>query len=121
MLNEQILKLCVKVNNVEFVDANNHRYIATIDMEKKGKYYDTNNGKIAFMTDDGGYYVSPFVNELIPILEAAGFTEGSVIQPFSNGAQPLNMEVARKMYALSQEQEKLSNHEQQYESSSRYR
>lgn len=63
------------------------------------------------MTDDGGYYVSSFVNELIPILEAAGFTEGSVIQPFSIGVQPLNMEVARKcmLYHKSKKNYQITN------------
>jgi len=109
MINENIEKLCVDVTNVEFVDANNHNFIAKIDMDTKGKHYACNHGCIAFTTENGRYYVSPFVSELIPLLEQIGFKEGPVVVPFSNNAKPLNPDVAMGWYMLKSTQEEMMN------------
>lgn len=116
MINETIEKLCVDVTGVEFVDSNNHSFVPTIDMNTKGKYYACNHGCIAFTTENGKYYVSPFISELIPLLEQDGFVEGPVIVPFSNNAKPLNPDVVMRWYTLTSTKENImSEMARQYE------
>lgn len=106
MVNEDILKLCVNVNNVEFFSSEQNRsFIATIDVKKKGKY-DVNHGNVAFITEDAGYYVSPFAYEIIPLLESQGFTKSDLIVPFGLGYFPMDLGIAAKWHLLVSERDK---------------
>lgn len=46
-----------------------------------------NNGQIAFTNDYGIVYVTPYRTEIHSILEEAGYKEGSIFVPFSNGEE----------------------------------
>jgi len=118
MIDERISNLCVNVTNETFQYPTGHRFVAQYQEGQKG-HYDTNHGKIAFITENRSYYVSPFVNELIPLLEEKGFTPGSVVEPFSNGGQP-SPAAAMRMYNLMSVQSKMDNQNQEYETVSRH-
>ena len=55
-------------------------------LEQVGQY-DTNNGKIAFVDDEGGLYFESWTTSREDALKDAGFKRGSVFVPFSNGEE----------------------------------
>ena len=111
-MNENILKLCVKVNGVEFTDNNSHSFKTILDASKIG-LYDYNRGQVAFITKDGGYYTSPFANEIIPLLEENGFVKGDLIVPFSMGATALDLNVASRWFLLDEQKKANENNKEQ--------
>lgn len=133
MIDEKFLKLCVNITNVEFMRNSNIKndgsspenensiFVARIDMNKKGRFYDYNHGQIAFMTEDGNYYTSPFVEELIPVLEESGFTRGAVVVPFSADVSVLNLSVANQWRVLVEEKNELEKQKRATEETNRHR
>lgn len=81
---ENIEKYCLKVNT-EF----------EIKKEMYGTY-DKNNGKVAFVTDKGEYFVSPFYFEMIESLEELGYKKGSFPVYYSNWDTPKDPEEAKR-------------------------
>ena len=90
MIDQSILKLCMKVNGVKtyhpMFEVTSERGLEG-DASCIGKYC-WNNGKVAFVTRDGSYYVTPYCFEVADYLRANGYVEGSVFVPFSNGDVP---------------------------------
>ena len=90
MIDQNILKLCMRVNGVKtyhtLFEVTSERGLQG-DPSCIGKYC-WNNGKVAFVTRDGSYYVTPYCFDVADYLRANGYVEGSVFVPFSNGDVP---------------------------------
>jgi hypothetical protein len=90
MIDQNILNLCMKVNGVKtyhpLFEVTSERGLQG-DLNCIGKYC-WNNGKVAFVTRDGSYYVTPYCFDVAEYLRANGYVEGSLFVPFSNGDVP---------------------------------
>ena len=90
MIDQNILKLCMKVNGVKtyhpIFEVTSERGLQG-DPSCIGKFC-WNNGRVAFVTKDGSYYVTPYCFDVADYLRANGYVEGSVYVPFSNGDVP---------------------------------
>ena len=90
MIDQNILKLCMKVNGVKtyhpIFEVTSERGLQG-DPSCIGKFC-WNNGRVAFVTRDGSYYVTPYCFDVADYLRANGYVEGSVFVPFSNGEVP---------------------------------
>jgi len=64
--------------------------VGDFDLESTIGTYDQNNGRVVFVDDKGKTYVTPFCSELRAVLQQAGYREGSMFVPFSNGEVPVN-------------------------------
>ena len=62
--------------------------------------YCQNNGKVVFVDDQGRTFVTPFCSEIRSVLAKAGYREGSLAVPFSNGEIPANEIAALKWKQL---------------------
>ncbi len=52
--------------------------------------YCQNNGRVVFVDGHGKTFVTPFCSEIRTFLQNAGYKEGSMFVPFSNGEVPAN-------------------------------
>ena len=90
MIDQNILKLCMRVNGVKtyhpIFEVTSERGLQG-DPSCIGKYC-WNNGKVAFVTRDGSYYVTPYCFDVADYLRDNGYVEGSIFVPFSNGEVP---------------------------------
>lgn len=90
MIDQNILKLCMKVNGVKtyhpIFEVTSERGLQG-DPSCIGKFC-WNNGRVAFVTRDGSYYVTPYCFDVADYLRENGYVEGSVFVPFSNGEVP---------------------------------
>ena len=71
--------------------------------------YTQNNGRVSFVTADGKTYVTPFCFEARETLKAAGYKEGSLYVPLSNGEVPVNPEVAAYWQKMCEKARELFN------------
>ena len=71
--------------------------------------YTQNNGRVSFVTADGKTYVTPFCFEARETLKAAGYKEGSLYVPLSNGEVPVNPEVAEHWKKMCEKARELFN------------
>jgi hypothetical protein len=62
--------------------------------------YCQNNGRVVFVDDSGKTYVTPFCPEVRSILASAGYKEGSLYVPLSNGEEILDSELNAKWHAM---------------------
>ena len=62
--------------------------------------YTQNNGRVAFVTTEGKTYVTPFCFEARETLKAAGYKEGSLFVPLSNGEEILDPDLNAKWHAM---------------------
>ena len=100
---ENIEKYCLKVDT-EF----------EIREEMYGTY-DTNNGKVAFITDKGEYFVSPFFFEMIESLEELGYKKGSFPVYYSNWDTPKDPEEAKRWEIMREQAKDLFEKRQERE------
>lgn len=63
------------------------RPIPDFDIKNALGTFDQNNGRVAFVDDKGNTYVTPYCHEIRAILRAAGYKEGSLYVPLSNGEE----------------------------------
>lgn len=69
--------------------------------------YCQNNGKVSFVDSTGKMYVTPFTSEVREMLAAAGYREGSLYVPLSNGEQIVDETLAAKWNIMKQEADAL--------------
>ncbi len=119
MIDQNILKLCMKVNGVKtyhpIFEVTSERALQG-DPSQIGKFC-WNNGKVAFVTRDGSYYVTPYCFEVADYLRENGYEESSIFVPFSNGEVPEDENLralwenlvngAREMHKQKEEAEKV--------------
>jgi len=111
MVEESILKLCMKVNGITayYPQYNN---IDSNPIEPKpemiGKY-GWNNGVVAFVTPNGDYYVTPYCVEVIDYLTNHGYENNYIYVPFSNSDEPSDGVKAQAWKKLCMEAKELHN------------
>ncbi len=120
MIDQNILKLCMKVNGVKtyhpIFEVTSESALQG-DPSKIGKFC-WNNGKVAFVTRDGSYYVTPYCFDVADYLRSNGYEESSLFVPFSNGDVPEDenlrahwenlVEGARALHKEREEEERLA-------------
>ena len=111
MIEEKILKLCMKVNGV-IAYYPQYNEIAQKPLEPDpdmvGKY-GWNNNVVSFVTSDGSYYVTPYCVEVVDYLVSHGFTNGYIYVPFSNSDEPSDGIQAQAWKKLCYEAKELHN------------
>ena len=105
---DDILNLCIRVDGKTayfptYDEAEPMPLQAKPEMEKK---FGWNNGKVAFVTEDGYYYVTPFCFDVAEKLREIGYEEAGLYVPFSNGDIPQDDILADKWKNLCDEARK---------------
>lgn len=75
--------------------------------EGMARKYDYNNGILAFVGEDGSYYVTPFCGDIIPLIEEEGYEHKKLYVPFSNFDIPSDEKLAKLWEELRTEAIKL--------------
>ncbi len=87
----ELLKYCLKVNGLKTYFPNHEKEsLHTLESKKEMiNKYNYENKKIAFVTSDGSYYVSPFYIEMSDYLSTHGFSfDNNLYVPFSRSNVP---------------------------------
>ena len=63
--------------------------------------YTQNNGRVVFIDAKGEMYVTPYCEEIRAALTSAGYREGSLFVPLSNGETPVDFHIKKKWDAMS--------------------
>jgi hypothetical protein len=101
-LNEDILKMCIRVDGTKvyyplYDEYSDSPITASPEYARK---YGWNNGTVAFITENGEYYVTPFCFEVRDYLEELGYKDIGLYVPFSNGDIPADKDAALVWEAL---------------------
>lgn len=101
-LNEDILKMCIRVDGTKtyypiYDEYSTEPLSANPEYAKK---YGWNNGTVAFITENGEYYVTPFCVEVRDYLDSIGYRDVGLYVPFSNGDIPADKDAALVWEAL---------------------
>ena len=93
-----ILQYCIKVNGITaFYPIFNETSTRPLQPEAGWvKKYGWNNGRVAFVTEDGSYYVTPYCVEVVEVLRELGYVDSGIYVPFSNGDVPSDSILAAK-------------------------
>lgn len=117
---DDILKYCIRVNGISsyypiYDEVSTHVLDGNPEYARK---FGWNNGKVAFITEDGSYYVTPFCFEVAEALRQQGYEDIGLYVPFSNGDVPNDeklqatwknlCEEARRKYDEKKEEERLA-------------
>ena len=97
-----ILHMCMKVNGVLAYyplhdETSNRPLQPNASWTKK---YGWNNGVLAFVTEDGSYYVTPYCMEVVTVLQKAGYTDIGIYVPFSNTDIPSDKTMAAQWESM---------------------
>jgi len=111
MIDQDILKLCIKVNGMkaffpQFGQLDETPLEPSVDTVGT---YGWNNGVVAFVTPDGSYYVSPFCVEVADYLNKNGYRNAYIYVPFSNMDEPSDRIQAQAWKKLCIEAKELHN------------
>ncbi len=111
MIDERILKLCMRVNGLTAYFPQYNKVDST-PIEPKpemiGKY-GWNNGVVAFVTANGDYYVTPYCVEVADYLSSNGYENNYIYVPFSNLDEPSDGVQAQAWKKLCMEAKELHN------------
>ena len=111
MTEQDILKLCMKVNGLTAYYPQYNKVDET-PIEPKpdmiGKY-GWNNGVVSFVTKNGDYYVSPYCVEVVDYLNNNGYENNYIYVPFSNNDEPSDGIQAQAWKKLCIEAKELHN------------
>ena len=104
------LKYCMRVNGVTAYwptrnEASREPLSANPNWRKR--YY-VNNGVLAFVTENGDYYVTPYWREVAEELEKLGYSNAGMYVPFSNWDKPNNVTLAKAWEELCADAKKES-------------
>ena len=120
-LNE-ILGYCIRVNGITaFYPLFNETSSRPLNPDPAWtKRYGWNNGVVAFVTEDGSYYVTPYCVEVAEVLRALGYVDSGIYVPFSNGDVPSDPALAQQWEGLWQEARKQRAVREERERQDRY-
>ena len=109
MIDEKILKLCMRVNDLkayypQFNEVDSKPIESTPDMVGK---YGWNNEIVAFVDQYGDYYVTPYCAEVTECLNKLGYENGYIYVPFSNWDEPADKIKAQEWKRLCVEAKEL--------------
>lgn len=110
-----ILKYCIRVNGISsyypiYDEVSQH--VLEGDPEY-ARTFGWNNGKVAFITEDGSYYVTPYCFEVAEALRKEGYQDTGLYVPFSNGDIPSDKALAETWQTLCEEARKKHDEEEQ--------
>lgn len=79
-------------NETGRVDVNTDGYNMAIRRVEQVGTYDSNNGRVAFVDEQGRMRVGTCTKENFDVLQKAGYSRGGIWVPFSNGEMPTDRE-----------------------------
>lgn len=112
---DEILKYCIRVNGISsyypiYDEVSQHVLEGNPEYARK---FGWNNGKVAFITEDGSYYVTPYCFEVAEALRSEGYEDVGLYVPFSNGDVPSDKTLAATWQTLCEEARKKHDAEEQ--------
>ncbi len=79
------------------VDVNTDGYNMAIRRVEQVGTYDSNNGRVAFVDEQGRMWVGACTDENFDVLQKAGYSRGGIWVPFSNGETPTDRETYEQL------------------------
>lgn len=112
-------KQWIKADGLEYSDIDGKKCIIPKGKDENRKesvgFYCKNNGKISFIDENGRLYVAPSTPQREKALKDAGYKQGGIFVPFSNGERPTDDKIHKKLLKMESKQMSLYEKERSEE------